>query len=171
MKPILQTDRLILRKICKKDLPDLLRLHSDPVVQKYTGQEPVRSLLEIEEGMKENVLKDYQKYGFGRWAVILSSSGQFTGWAGLKYLPEFKEVDLGYRLLPEFWNKGIATEASMAILNYGFETLELKKIIAIAMVENIASIRVMEKVGMTLYKKAPYEEGTPDDLWYKIENP
>jgi len=91
---------------------------------------------------------------------------QFVGWAGLAYLPEFDEIDLGYRFLPEYWGLGIATEASRAILNYGFDQLELKKIIAIAMKEHKASIRVMQKVGMEFDKFGPYEPGSEDAIWY-----
>jgi len=90
----------------------------------------------------------------------------FVGWAGLAYLPEFDEVDLGYRFLPNFWGKGYATEASHEILTYGFDELELKRIIAIAMKENKASLRVMEKVGMEFDKMAPYEAGGEDVIWY-----
>ena len=79
----------------------------------------------------------------------------FVGWAGLAYLPEFDEIDLGYRFLPEYWGKGIATEASHAILAYGFEELKLSRIIAIALKEHSASIKVMEKVGMEFDKFAP----------------
>jgi ribosomal-protein-alanine N-acetyltransferase len=91
---------------------------------------------------------------------------QFVGWAGLAYLPEFDEIDLGYRFLLEYWGAGIATEASRAILTYGFDTLKLKKIIAIVMKEHKASIRVMEKVGMEFDKFAPYEPGSQDAAWY-----
>lgn len=94
---------------------------------------------------------------------------QFVGWAGLAYLPEFDEIDLGYRFLPQYWRLGIATEASQAILTYGFDKLKLKKIIAIAMKENKPSIRVMEKVGMQFDKIAPYELGSEDAIWYSCD--
>ena len=84
----------------------------------------------------------------------------------MAYLPEFNEIDLGYRFLPEYWGSGIATEASRAILNYAFDSLKLRKIVAIAIKENKASIRVMEKVGMEFEKFAPYELGSEDALWY-----
>ncbi|MDP6685064.1 MAG: GNAT family N-acetyltransferase [Candidatus Marinimicrobia bacterium] len=169
MKNILETDRLLLREISKDDYEGLFQLHSDPIVQKYTGEPPVKTISEIINGTKERTFKDYKTHGFGRWAVIVKSTDQFTGWAGLKYLPEFDEIDLGYRFLPEFWGKGIATEASKAIIKYGFEILKIEKIIAVAMVGNTASIKVMEKAGMIFDKKAPYEEGAEDDIWYKIE--
>ena len=162
---VIETERLILREMNFTDAEDMLRLYSNPQVQRYTGEDTITSLEVIHNRIKEKT-DEYEKYGFGRWLTLLKDRGQFTGWAGLSYLPEFDEVDLGYRLLPKFWGGGIATEASHAILNYGFEVLNLKRIIAIAMKENIASIRVMEKVGMQFDKYAPYEPGGEDEVWY-----
>ena len=163
---IIETERLILREMVLDDAEDMLRLHSVPEVQKYTGEAIITSLDEIKEKIKKLRTRDYERHGFGRWATLLKDEMQFTGWAGLKYLPQFDEVDLGYRFLPEFWGKGIATEASRAILKYGFDQLKLKKIIAIAMKEHVASIRVMQKVGMEFYKYAPYDPGDEDAAWY-----
>jgi len=165
VKNLIETERLVLRKISLEDKEELFRLHSNPEVQKYTGEPVVKSVEEIEEAIRTRII-DYEKYGFGRWATILKKEKQFVGWAGLAYLPEFDEIDLGYRFLPEYWGSGIATEAAHAILAYGFDQLELKRIIAIAMKENRASIRVMEKIGMEFDKFAPYEAGSKDAVWY-----
>ena len=162
---ILETERLILREMNRADAQDMFRLHSSPQVQKYTGEDIITSLEGIYNKIKEK-REEYEKHGFGRWATLLKNGRQFVGWAGLSYLPEFDEIDLGYRFLPEYWGLGIATEASRAILAYGFDQLELKRIIAIAMKENKASIRVMEKVGMEFDKFAPYEAGGEDVSWY-----
>ena len=169
MNTIIETDRLIIRKITSTYFEDLFNLHSDPVVQQYTGEPTISTFEEVIEGSKERTFRDYEVYGYGRWAVVLKSNNSFTGWAGLKYLPEFDEIDLGYRFLQEYWGMGIATEASIAILKYGFEVLELKRIIAVSMIENKASIRVIEKCGMIFDKKAPYDEGGEDDIWYKLD--
>ena len=171
MSHIIETERLIIRKITEDDFDDLLLLHSDPEVQKFTGEAVQTSIEEVQKGIRERTFKDYEKYGYGRWAVIWKETGEFTGWAGLKYLPEFEETDLGYRFNQKFWGKGIATESSIAILNYGFKELGLKRIIAVAMPEHKASMRVMEKVGMKFYRAFPYDEGGPDDMWYEIFNP
>ena len=136
---MIETERLILRKITLDDKEELFKLHSDPDVQKYTGEPVVESIEEIEKAIRARI-KDYEKYGYGRWATILKNGMQFVGWAGLAYLPEFDEIDIGYRFLPEYWGLGLATEASHAILNYGFDKLKLRNIIAIAMKENRASI-------------------------------
>ncbi len=168
MKTLIETERLVLREITLDDKEDLFTLHSYPEVQKYTGEPVVESLDEMEKAILGRIAH-YKKYGFGRWATFLKEGKQFVGWAGLLYLPEFDEIDLGYRFLPEYWGIGIATEASRAILTYGFDTLKLKKIIAIAMKENKASIKVMEKIGMEFYKVAPYEAGGKDAVWYKCD--
>ena len=165
MKALIETERLLLREITLDDKEELFNLHSDPEVQNYTGEPVVESIEEIEKAIWTRI-NDYEKYGFGRWATVLKNGMKFVGWAGLAYLPEFDEIDLGYRFLPEYWGSGIATEASHAILTYGFNTLKLRKIIAIAVKENKASIRVMEKVGMEFDKFAPYEPGSEDAVWY-----
>jgi RimJ/RimL family protein N-acetyltransferase len=168
MKTLIETERLLLREIGPGDKSDLFALHSLPEVQKYTGEAVVVSIGEIEKAIQERI-DHYRQFGFGRWAVILKDGMQFAGWAGLLHLPEFGEIDLGYRFLPQYWGSGIATEASRAILRYGFETFNLNRIIAIAMKENIGSIRVMEKVGMEFYQFAPYETGGEDLIWYQCD--
>jgi len=165
MKNVIETERLLLREITLDDKEEMFQLHSNSDVQKYTGEPPVESIEEMEQAIQARI-NDYEKYGYGRWATFLKNGMQFVGWAGLAYLPEFDEIDLGYRFLPEHWGSGIATEVSHAILTYGFEVLKLKKIIAIAMKENKASIKVMEKIGMEFDKFAPYEVGSKDAVWY-----
>ena len=162
---IIETERLILRELSMADEEGMLRLHSNPQVQQYTGEDLITALEGIHDKIKEK-MDEYEQYGYGRWCTLLKDGQQFVGWAGLSYLPEFDEIDLGYRFLPEYWGIGIATEASRAILAYGFDTLQLKRIIAIAMKEHKASIRVMEKVGMQFEKFAPYEAGSEDAIWY-----
>ena len=165
MKILIETKRLLLRKITLDDKEELFKLHSNSDVQKYTGEPLVESLEEMEQAIQTRI-NDYEKYGYGRWATFLKNGMQFIGWAGLAYLPEFDEIDLGYRFSPQYWGMGFATEASQAILTYGFDKLELRQIIAIAMKENKASIKVMEKVGMEFDKFAPYEPGGEDVVWY-----
>lgn len=162
---VIETERLILRELCLDDITGMMQLHSNPQVQKFTGEDVITTSAGIHDKIQEKV-NEYRDYGYGRWATILKEGQQFIGWAGLSYLPEFDEIDLGYRFLPQFWGKGIATEACNAILVYGFETLKLQKIIAIALKENEASIKVMEKTGMQFDKIAPYEEGSEDAVWY-----
>lgn len=165
MKPLIETPRLVLRQIVPSDKDDMYALHADPAVQQYTGEPLIKSVAEMEEAIQYR-LDNYDKYGYGRWATLRKSDGQFIGWAGLAYLEEFGETDLGYRFMPNYWGSGYATEASEAILRYGFDVIRLKRIIAIAMKDNLASIRVMQKIGMQFEKYAPYEPGGEDVAWY-----
>lgn len=166
MKTLISTDRLILREITLDDTEAMFRLYSDPDVLKYTGEVPIASVAAMQQAIQTRIT-NYKKHGYGRWATFLKKDNQFIGWSGLAYLPEFDEIDLGYRFFPQYWGLGYATEASQAILHYGFETLDLGRIIAIAMKENKASIRVMEKIGMQFEKYAPYEPGGEDVVWYE----
>lgn len=169
MKIIIETERLLLREITLNDKEVMLKLHGDPQVQKYTGDPLIDSIEQMEKVIKTRI-KNYEKYGYGRWATFLKNELQFIGWAGLAYLPEFNETDLGYRFLPKYWGKGFATEASRAILTYGFEQLLLSRIIGISMKENKASINILEKVGMQFEKLSPYEPGGEDVVWYTCNN-
>ena len=168
METIIETQRLRLRKITFEDKDVMFRLYSDPEILRYTGEPLTKSVEEMERAITARI-KSYEDEGFGRWATILKENNQFIGWAGLKYLPEFDEIDVGYRFFQEYWGKGIATEASRAVLDYGFNQLGIEKIIAIAMKENKASIRVMQKIGMEFDKYAPYEEGAEDAVWYTCD--
>jgi RimJ/RimL family protein N-acetyltransferase len=84
------------------------------------------------------------------------TTGRVIGFAGLKYLDDVSEVDLGYRFFKEHWGKGLATEASRAVVAYGLGELRLRRVIGIAEVENKASIRVLEKAGFTFERFTTY---------------
>ncbi|MCH2023154.1 MAG: GNAT family N-acetyltransferase [Saprospiraceae bacterium] len=169
MKLILETKRLIIRETNIDDAESIFDLHTNKDVQQYTGEPMPLSLQEVQEGLHKHAEENFVKRGFGRWAVIHKSHNKLIGWSGLKYLTEFDEIDLGYRFFPEYWGMGIATETAIPIVKYGFEILNLNRIIGIAMKENIASINVLKKAGMTFDKCAPYEEGSVSVEWYSVE--
>ena len=148
MKVILETDRLLLREYVEEDAEAFFKLNSDPEVLRFV---PDKRLLDVEQARQtliDHPIADYRKYGFGRGACILKSTGEQIGFAGLKYLEELGEVDVAYRLLPKYWGLGLATEAALASVRYGFADLDLKRIIGLVMPENIASVRVLEKTGL-----------------------
>jgi ribosomal-protein-alanine N-acetyltransferase len=150
-KLILETDRLLLREFDEEDLDVFYVLGSDPEIIRYTGDPGggLKCLEQALETLRTRPLADYQKRGFGRWACVHKRDGVVIGFAGLKYLPERKEVDIGYRFLPAYWGQGLATEACHAILPYGFERLGLRRIIGLVDPNNPASARVLQKVGLT----------------------
>jgi ribosomal-protein-alanine N-acetyltransferase len=148
-----ETERLVLRAFEPEDAEALFELRTDPEVTRYTGEPPPRSLDEVRREI--SAYPDFERYGFGRWACVYKPDRRIIGFAGLKFLEEIGEVDLGYRFLPTYWGRGLATEAATASIDFGFRTLGLEYIIGLVMHENTASIRVLEKVGMEL--EGPFE--------------
>lgn len=145
---MLESKRLILKPATIQDSSHFLNLNSDPDVVRYTGDNSFRNFLEAENTIKEKILPQFNLYKMGRFSVFLKD-GTFLGWCGLKYHPETNEIDLGYRFKKKYWGKGYATEASKLSLDYGFNELGHKRIIAKTMPDNIGSIKVMQKIGMT----------------------
>ena len=168
MTTILETDRISLREFVPADLDDFFRLVTDPDVIRYTG-DPGGSREEVRAGMETRLFRDYRTRGHGRWAAMLKAEDRFIGFAGLKFLEDVGEVDVGYRFFKEYWGRGLATEVCRALVAYGFETLRLPRILGLVHPDNAASIRVLEKTGFHFEKVAPYR-GT-DAVWYALDRP
>lgn len=169
MNKIIETERLFLREFNLTDVEVVYEFNSNTEVHKYTGDEVLKSPERAREIITDVWFQDYKKYGYGRWAVVYKPEDKVIGFAGLKYLPEIGETDIGYRFLPEYWGKGIASEASTEIIKYGFEKLSLNRIIGIASSENIGSWKVLEKIGLTFYQESDYEGSKERYNWYKLE--
>ena len=142
----IETARLYLRQFTPSNLDKLYRIYSDSEVMKYLS-EGVRSREETAADLF-GMIADWEKHGFGLWAVFNKQNNQLIGDGGLRLLGKTPEVEVGYVLAKAYWGKGLASEVAAASLKYGFEVLKLEKIVAVADTENIASRRVMEKVGM-----------------------
>ncbi|MGB0390544.1 MAG: GNAT family N-acetyltransferase [Salibacteraceae bacterium] len=164
------TDRLILREIRESDYEGMFALDSDPKVHKYLGNNPIQSV----EQAKEIILFVRQQYvenGIGRWAVIEKKTNEFVGWTGLKLEKTLTNghdnyYDLGYRLRPEFWGKGIGFEAALPFIYYGFEKLGIDKICGAADVDNLASNKILKKCGLKFIESFHYD-GVPCN-WYEL---
>jgi ribosomal-protein-alanine N-acetyltransferase len=153
----LETERLVLREFTLDDLEAFYQLCTNPEVVRYTGDGGIMTSLEqARTGLLERPIADYRKHGFGRWACVLKSSGQVIGFAGLKYLDDLDAVDLGYRFLPAYWGMGLATEASRAALDDGFARLHLKQILGLVDPANVASVHVLEKLGLRYVEMIEY---------------
>ena len=155
MNIILETNRLLLRTFTLEDASLIYELNLDPEVTLYTG-DPIWDMKQAQEVLEQIILPQYALFNHGRWAVHVKPElpygdglvGKFIGWCGLKARPERKEIDLGYRFIKKAWGRGYATEAAYACLKYGFEKLDLERIVGRAMPQNTASLRVLEKCGM-----------------------
>ncbi|SRR5215204_2728174 len=144
---MLETERLLLHKFSENDIDAVYRMRSDQDVMRFI-REPQTDRAEAASWVNL-VSSRWEREKIGFCAVVEKSSGKFVGWCGLWRLKETDEMEIGYALTKDFRGKGYAVEASQAFLNYGFETLNLKEIVAVARPENSASRRVMERLGMT----------------------
>ncbi len=159
MEPIIETERLILHEFTLADAQLLVDLNSNPEVVKYLHELP--TTLEVAQQVLESViLPQYKLYNHGRWAVHLKSNHEFIGWCGLKYVKERNEVDLGYRFFQQHWGRGYATETAKASIGYGFNTLNMQHIMAMAHVDNIGSQKVILKCGMA-FRKEDFVDNCP----------
>ncbi len=157
---ILQTDRLYLREMTEDDAAHIFQLNSNPNVVRYVGEPTLSSEEEALHILHTHVFPQYKAYRVGRWAVILKETSAFIGWCGLKFLADEQEYDLGYRFMEEHWGNGYATEAARAVLEYGRKHLAGARIAGRAMVDNRASIHVLEKTGMRLEGYSQEHGGT-----------
>jgi RimJ/RimL family protein N-acetyltransferase len=165
MMSIIETPRLILREWNLHDAESMYHLNLNPEVIQYTGDVPFTSI--EDSALFISNYDHYIKYGYGRWVVIHKETKHFLGWCGLKYTEEFDESDIGFRFFKMYWNMGYATESASACIHYGFEKLNLQEIIGRAVKANTASIRVLEKIGMTFYKELSFHGF--DGVIYKIQ--
>ena len=147
--PTVRTSRLLLRLFQESDLPDV-GFYTKPSVMRYIprGAWTADELAEKFSRMLVVTRERWRQYGYGMWAIVLGTPGQVIGHCGLQNLPDADDVELFYLLDEPNWNKGLASEAARAVLRFGFERTGLQRIVAIAMPENVASLRVMEKAGM-----------------------
>jgi RimJ/RimL family protein N-acetyltransferase len=155
MQIFLETERLVLRRFTEANVDNLFDLDSDPEVMRFlTGGKPTPREV-IRNETLPRILHYYERFaGFGFWAAIEKSTGEFLGWFEFRP-PEGggpDEVELGFRLRRSAWGKGYATEGSRALIRKGFTELGVRRVVAQTMAVNTASRRVMEKAGLTLVR-------------------
>lgn len=153
--PEITTDRLVLRAFLGSDAMPLHRILGQEGVLRYFPSTDPPPLEKVEQFIAGQ-LRHWEKHGYGWWAVVPQGEGELIGWSGLQYLPDTDEVEIAYLLAKAYWGQGLAPEAARAGLAFGFEWLGLERIVAIVHVDNTASQRVAEKLGMTFDQEAEY---------------
>jgi len=144
----LETPRVWLRPWEAGDDVGFCRLTQDPLVMRYISYGQPWSEAQTHEFV-ERQRAGFATRGFCLWKMIIKETKELAGLCGLQPLLNTDDIEVGWWLAPELWGKGIATEAARVPLAFGFTCLNLVRIVAIALPENAASIRVMEKLGMT----------------------
>ena len=151
---ILETERLILRRLIPSDLDELFALYRDPEIRRYFPE----GTLTLEETREELewFLDGHPRHPeLGLWATIHKETGKFIGRCGLLpwEIDGIHEVEVAYMIARPFWGQGLASEAARGILSYAFETLGFTRLICLMDPANLASRRVAERLGMMLERE------------------
>jgi [ribosomal protein S5]-alanine N-acetyltransferase len=166
----LQTERLILRHFSSADDEALYKaIFNDPEVMRFS--DGIQSLEWTHAWIQHCQQDYYEAKGYGPFAVIERSARRLIGYCGLFYFSEVNgqpEIELGYRLARSAWGRGYATEAAIAVRDYAFTTLGIKRLVSIIDPSNIASIRVAEKLGMRFEAEVMFEGYSHPDHVYAI---
>jgi ribosomal-protein-alanine N-acetyltransferase len=157
---ILETDRLVLRRLLPEDLDRLFALYSDPDVRRYFP-EGTLSYQDTKEELEWFLNGHPVHPELGLWATIHKATGAFIGRCGLLpwTIDGRTEVEVAYLLDKAYWGQGLGTEAAQAILDYGFRQLRLSRLICLIDQDNRASINVATKIGMLFERSGADDKG------------
>lgn len=148
--PIIETERLLLRPIALADAPDIFEYASNPRVSRHVPWSTHHSIADSESFITAHVLSNYEKHIPEPWGITVKElDNKIVGTVGCRWLSQsVKSMDLGYILAEPLWGRGITTEAAHATLTWVYSNCGVNRIQARCQQENIASARVMEKLGM-----------------------
>lgn len=152
MKTNFETERLYLRPTSLDDADINLKLLNTEEFKKYVGDRNVNTLDESREYLKNRSLPQIKKLGYGNFTLIKKDTGEKIGSCGLFHREVLDVVDMGFAFLPEYFGKGYGYDAASRILRAGFEEYGLQKISAITVEENVASQKLIEKLGLKFQK-------------------
>jgi RimJ/RimL family protein N-acetyltransferase len=144
---ILETERLFLREFTTDDAQFILALLNEPSFLHYIGDKQVRNLEDARQYILHGPIASHEQNGFGLYLVELRESHTPIGMCGLIKREELPDPDIGFAFLPDFWNKGFAYEAAVAVLRDAHERLGLERILAITNLDNEASIKLLQRLG------------------------
>src|SRR5262245_8773416 len=164
----LATERLILRHFQITDREPMYRIFCDAEVMRFSDGIKTKEWV---DAWLLTCLERYRTWGYGPYAVVEQHSQIVIGYCGLFFFPDIDgraETEIGYRFARSTWGQGYATEAALAVRDYAFTTLGIKRLIAVIDPSNVASIRVAEKIGMQYEKDVMLEGYTHPDHVYVI---
>lgn len=144
---VLETERLSLRELTVDDAEFILTLLNEPSFLRYIGDKKVRNLDDARQYILNGPVASYERHGFGLNCVELRESHTPIGMCGLLKRDELPDPDIGFALLPDFWNKGFAFEAAEVVLKDACERLKIQRILAITSLDNDASIDLLQRLG------------------------
>lgn len=159
---VLETERLILRRLTGADAEFILELVNDPSWLQFIGDKGVRTLADASDYILQGPVAMYNRLGFGLYLTELKESGAPIGICGLIKRESLKDVDIGFAFLPGYRDKGYAYESAAAVLAYGKSVLGLERIVAITSPANQRSIKLLEKIGLRFEQMVRLAEDEPE---------
>ena len=147
MVSMISTQRLLVRPITIDDAPFILTLLNEPSFLRYIGDKQVRTVEDARQYILNGPVASYEQHGFGLCLMELKESHTPVGMCGILKRDGLPDPDIGFALIPDFWNKGLAFEAATAVLKDARERLKLDRILAITSLDNDASINLLERLG------------------------
>lgn len=145
---VLETERLRLRPLTTDDAPFTLTLLNEPSFLRYIGDKKVRNVEDARQYLLTGPIASYKQNGFGLLLVVLKDSDTPIGMCGLLKREDLPDPDIGFAYVPDFWRKGFAFEAATAVMNDARERLKHDRILAIVNPDNVASIKLLERLGL-----------------------
>jgi RimJ/RimL family protein N-acetyltransferase len=145
---VIETERLVLRRLAVDDAEFIVELLNQPSFLRYIGDKEVRNNADAVRYIQAGPLASYERFGFGLYLVELKETGVPIGICGLLKRDSLPDVDVGFAFLPSYWSQGYAFEAAAAVMTYGRDVLGLRRIVAITSPDNEGSIRLLEKLGL-----------------------
>lgn len=163
---VLETERLALRRFTLDDAAFAYTLVNDPAWIQNIGDRNVKSLEDARGYLTKGPMAMYEKTGFGMWVVTLKETGEAIGTCGLIKRDSLEDVDIGFALLPQFRGQGYAWESANAVLEYGRDTVGLKRMVAIVSPANKPSIRILERLGLRFERMITMPGETEEIFFY-----
>lgn len=162
---VIETERLLLRKLSTDDADFILDLLNQPSFIQFIGDRGVRTLDDARGYISKRLIESYERFGFGLYLTLLKQGEVPIGICGLVKRDSLDDIDIGFAFLPQYWLKGYAFESASAVLAYTKNVLGIKRIVGIATPDNHGSIRVLEKLGLKFEKMVKLSE---DDMELKL---
>jgi [ribosomal protein S5]-alanine N-acetyltransferase len=164
--PLLETERLILRRLDEGDAAFILELLNGEAFQRNIGDKGVRTVEDAVRYILEGPVESYARHGFGLWLVELKETGTPAGICGLVKRDALPDADIGYAFLPRFWSRGYAYESAAAVLAYASHALGLRRVLAITNPDNPGSIKVLEKIGLKFERLVRLSDDAPEIMLF-----
>ena len=165
----LETERLFIFPVSLRDADFVLAVHNTPKFIQFIGDRNLRTAEDAENYIKNRFLPHYEKHGFGNCLIVEKSTGKKIGAVGVFVRDGLNVPDIGFSFLPEFEGKGYGFEASSKLMETVFTDFGLKKISAITTKENIASQKLIEKLGLKYLKMIKLPDDEVELMYYEIE--